>query len=88
MSLEPSKYHFVDQSDDQDKSFGFIAQDLQTIFPDLVKYNEDADLYTVQYRGFTTLVVQKIKEQADEIEDCKKKLNDLEVELISLLERE
>ena len=43
--------------------YGVIAQELQEIFPDLVKYNEEAELFAVDYIGLVPILIEAIKEQ-------------------------
>lgn len=53
---------------------GFIAQDLQKTFPELVKENEDGYL-AVNYSGMVPVLVEAIKELKAEINHLKSKLN-------------
>ncbi|MBN2697673.1 MAG: tail fiber domain-containing protein [Bacteroidales bacterium] len=46
---------------------GFIAQELMTVLPDLVKFNEDSDLYEVDYTGLIPIMIEAIKVQQAEI---------------------
>ncbi len=49
---------------------GFVAQDLQTIFPELIAEKEDGYLY-VDYVGMIPLLVEAIKEQQTTIANLK-----------------
>jgi hypothetical protein len=55
---------------------GFIAQDLQKVFPQLVLENKEGTL-GVNYIGLIPVLVDAIKEQQAEIEELKTKLNNL-----------
>jgi hypothetical protein len=48
--------------------YGIVAQDLMEIYPDLVKYDEDAQLHGVNYIGLIPILVEAIKEQQVQIE--------------------
>lgn len=57
--------------------YGFVAQELQEIFPDLVIKRDDGAL-GVRYTGLIPVMVQALKEQQDEIDGLKKRISDLE----------
>ncbi len=47
---------------------GFIAQELEEIFPELVKYDEESDLKSVDYIGLIPVLVEAIKELTEKVE--------------------
>ncbi len=53
---------------DKDR-MGFIAQELMVVFPELVKYDEEADLFSVDYLGVIPILVEAMKEQQLKIEE-------------------
>ena len=57
--------------------YGFVAQELQEIFPDLVIKRKDGIL-GVRYTGLVPLLVQALKEQQDQIDALTKRITDLE----------
>ena len=77
LSLQPKKYRF-NHNHDQEKSIGFIAQEVQALFPELV-YDADLDdgYLSLNYDGFSVLAIQAIKEQQDLIEDLQSQLDEL-----------
>jgi len=92
-SLEPKTYYFKDEGDAEfiglssSKQYGFIAQDLQKVFPDLVhtqkqpkglKSTETIEYVGVDYISLVPVLTQAIKEQQDMIEDLQAKLLELE----------
>jgi Chaperone of endosialidase/YadA head domain repeat (2 copies) len=101
IKLEPSKFHFNEMSDIEPKSIGFIAQDVELIFPELVNEFENAD--GIKYKGltydnFAVLSIQaiidlnnklesKVKTQDDEINNLKVKLQQQEKTSEDLLKR-
>lgn len=57
--------------------YGFVAQELQEIFPDLIIKRDDGIL-GVRYTGLVPLLVQGLKEQQDQIDALTKRISDLE----------
>ena len=53
-------------------SVGVIAQEVQEVYPQLVTEGEEK--ITVNYNGLVGLLIQAVKEQADEIAALKEKL--------------
>lgn len=58
-------------SENKKDRIGFIAQELQSIFPELVSENEEGYLY-VDYAGMIPVLVEAIKEQQAKINELKK----------------
>ena len=56
------------------KKMGFVAQDFQKVFPDLVKVDEDS-LLSIDYIGLIPVLVEAIKTQQDKIDELEKKIN-------------
>jgi hypothetical protein len=80
MQLRPRDYLWKSQetSDTPDKrNFGFIAQEVQEIFPDLVGVSPDGML-SVEYTGLIAPLVKAIQEQQAMINDLKAKVAALE----------
>ena len=48
---------------------GFLAQNLQSEFPELVDYNEKRDSYSVNYNGMIAVLLKAIKEQQEQIDE-------------------
>jgi hypothetical protein len=42
---------------------GVIAQEVEKVFPEVVKYMEDVDEYSVSYGNITAILIEAIKEQ-------------------------
>ncbi len=60
---------------------GFIAQDVQAAFPELVETNDDG-LLSVNYMGFSPLAIQAINEQQEIIETLINRIEKLEKSLL------
>jgi hypothetical protein len=57
--------------------YGFVAQELQGIFPDMVTKREDGVL-GVRYTELIPVLVQALKEQQEEIDALSKRISELE----------
>ena len=62
LKLEPARYHYINAADKSNKTLGFIAQDVQAIFPEYVYTGEDGNL-GLAYKDFGILAVKAIQEQ-------------------------
>lgn len=66
---------------------GFIAQDLQMVFPELVNTHDDSGYYTVRYTGLIPVLVEAIKEQQIQIEKLQSIVYSQEKELVEINKR-
>lgn len=57
--------------------YGFIAQEVQEIFPEVIAEGEDG-LLSIQYAGLIPVLVKAFKEQQAEIDALYKKIEELE----------
>jgi hypothetical protein len=69
--LEKLKTVGFDWKSTGEADIGFIAQDVEKIFPTLVKTNKDG-FKSVKYVNFVPILVQGYREQADELRKLKK----------------
>ncbi|MDJ1492075.1 tail fiber domain-containing protein [Cytophagaceae bacterium DM2B3-1] len=72
MRLQPTRYHYLHNTDESPKSYGFIAQEVEKIFPDLIQ--EVDGKKSLNYSAFTTIAIQAIKEQQEQINSLQKQL--------------
>ncbi|MCR9251913.1 MAG: tail fiber domain-containing protein, partial [bacterium] len=86
-----TKYHYKRQDDSEIKQIGVVAQELKEIFPSLVSYDEQKDVYTVNYAGLAPVTVKAIQElnalilaQKDEIEILRSQIASKDVQLNKL----
>jgi hypothetical protein len=66
--LQPRKYNMLVEKESARRSFGFIAQEVEPLFPENVRYDGDTDTYSLLYKGFSILAIKAIQELADVIE--------------------
>lgn len=84
--LKAYQYVYKDQENNAKKSFGFIAQEVQNVFPELVKENGNGYL-GITYSGFSVLAIKAIQEQQFQIEQQQEHINKQKQE-IKLLKNE
>jgi hypothetical protein len=65
--LVPSKYRFKTQSEDETKSYGFIAQEVDEVFPDIVAKGKDFLSLTYDYFGVLSVkAIQELRSEKDQ----------------------
>ena len=78
LNLNPVEYSF--KSDINNKiHYGFIAQDVEKIYPELVK-NSDLGYKTVNYIEIIPLLLSKMKDMQVEIDELREQINDCKKE--------
>lgn len=94
MLLQPVSYHYNFENPDANRSIGFLAQDVQGLFPELVGHTNSLDgqqYLALNYAGFSVLTVKAIQEQQNQIESLqtenaalRQRTDDLEARLAKL----
>jgi hypothetical protein len=88
MTLKPMTYRYIAENAGAKKSIGFMAQDLQEIFPELVGSFVDRETQkeymNVNYNGMTVLAIKAIQEQQAELDALKKENEELKAKFQSL----
>ncbi len=87
MKLPASQYEYKENNPSNRKSIGFLAQDVQQLFPELVHENQgerETGLLTVDYSGFGVLAIKAVQEQQQIIEKQQDKIEELEDRLLRL----
>jgi len=72
-NLEPKTFNYKTQ-DASEKHYGFIAQEVEQIYPQLVKENPSG-IKTLNYMEMVPLLVLKINKMQQEIDELKKSAN-------------
>lgn len=76
LQLRATRYQFNRQNQsDERRNFGFIAQEVQEIFPDLVVQEED--ILGLSYANFSVLAIKAIQEQQEIIESQQQELDQI-----------
>ncbi|MDX2134821.1 MAG: tail fiber domain-containing protein [Saprospiraceae bacterium] len=90
LQLQPVTYRYNRFPESTKRSIGFIAQDVQVLFPELVSHtdgrNNHEEHYAVNYAGMSVLAIQAIREQQELIQQLHAE-NKLMSERIDLLEK-
>lgn len=67
-AFKKQKFGEIDFTDSKDRvEYGFLAQDVEKVFPELVRKDE-AGYYAVNYDGFIPVLVEALKEQQTTVE--------------------
>jgi len=59
------------------QSLGFIAQNVEQVFPELVSIDQNTGLKSIQYGNLIAVLVEAIKEQQLQIEELKTEIKEL-----------
>lgn len=79
MRLEPLSFKYTYNGEADSRSLGFMAQDVATLFPELVSRGGDGlDHYGISYTGFSVIAIAAIQEQQEEIDALTKRIERLE----------
>lgn len=82
MQLKPKQYHFNWQEKEDQLQMGFLAQESYSLFPQLVSYDKEKDLYKMNYAGFSTVAIKAIQEQQQTIDELRARLEKVEALLL------
>ncbi|PHN06666.1 tail fiber domain-containing protein [Flavilitoribacter nigricans] len=77
MELRPLNYQYKDTKS-QDLTIGFVAQEVDPLFPELVHFIEADQLYGINYAGFSVVAIKAIQELKSEIDRRDERINELE----------
>ncbi len=75
MKLQPKSYRWIDSEPDSRKFMGFIAQEVEQVFPDCV--SDKRDLKGLNYNDFAVLAIAAIQEQQKQIDLLQKEMAEL-----------
>jgi hypothetical protein len=81
--LEGVSYNRIEDIEKK-REIGFIAQHVQEIIPEIVKYHEDTDTYGVDYDKITALLTEALKEEDSKVEALNTKIAALEAKIQEL----
>jgi hypothetical protein len=95
LQLNGKKYDFIPESSDsigdekvkQEKAklkkdkLGFVAQEVEKILPEAVVYDENVDLYYIDYNAVIPVIVEAMKEQQTVIKEQQTRIETLEAKI-------
>lgn len=82
-SLNGVTYNWINNADDDSRSTGLIAQDVEKVLPEVIARDKD-DKMTVAYGNMMGLLVESVKELTSQVNDLKAETNDLKAQLAEL----
>lgn len=85
MKLEAKSYHYKDNNSAATLSYGFIAQEVEQIFPDAVSDIGRDGMKAVSYQKLNIMAIKAIQEQQLIIESQNKRIAELESKMNGLL---
>ena len=74
--LKPATYHYIDNNDNDPRSTGFVAQEVEPIFPNLVR-DTDEGYKGLVYDGFAVISIKAIQELNEKVEAMQKEIDAL-----------
>jgi hypothetical protein len=77
LQLRPVSYYWRDERLSQERQYGFIAQELQGVFPELVEEGGDEKILSVNYQALIPLLVNALQEQEARIHRLEAELQQL-----------
>ena len=83
-SLKGANYEWIDEAKGKGKQFGFIAQDLQKIFPTKV-YESVSGYLSASYGDFTPMLTEAIKALYEQQKLLKIEKDNLKKEILELM---
>ena len=74
LQMQGVKFDWKDEEKAKD-NYGFIAEDVEKIIPNLITYDAKGKPEGIQYTKMTAVLLEAIKEQQIQIDELKSKLN-------------
>jgi hypothetical protein len=84
MLLQPKTYQYIATSDAGRLSYGFLAQDVEKLFPEFV-FSGEGGIKGIAYSNFSVIAIKGIQEQQQLIEEQKQKIDRLEQQIEEVL---
>ncbi|MBL7702715.1 MAG: tail fiber domain-containing protein [Ferruginibacter sp.] len=82
--LQPKKYHYLSNKPTDQLSYGFIAQDVEKVFPNFVDTKKESDYKAINYQNFSVIAIKAIQEQQQIIQNQTKQIENLQVQIDEL----
>ncbi|MES2773237.1 MAG: tail fiber domain-containing protein [Bacteroidota bacterium] len=85
MQLQAKTYHYKDNTANAPLAYGFIAQEVEQVFPDFVDTKGPDKMKAIAYQNFNVVAIKAIQEQQVIIENQNARIRDLEAKMDQLL---
>jgi Chaperone of endosialidase len=82
--LQPVTYEVKDNNPSRFKSTGFIAQEVDKLFPQLVTRQHDSEMLGITYSGFLVIAIKGIQEEQVTLKRIEQRALELEMKLKQL----
>jgi hypothetical protein len=76
VQLKPATYQYIDNAASATRSTGFVAQDVEPLFPDLVRETDEGYKGLV-YDGFAVISIKAIQELNEKINEMQREIDQL-----------
>jgi hypothetical protein len=86
MQLQPKTYQYTASADANRRSYGFLAQDVEKLFPEFV-FSSENGIKGIAYSNFSVIAVKAIQEQQKVIDEQKQKIDQLEHQMELMMKR-
>lgn len=80
LNMKGVSYNWIDKARGAEKVFGFIAQDIQEVFPENVKTDKEGFL-SASYGAYDPMIIESIKALKDLIDQHREEINALKAKL-------
>lgn len=85
--MNPVSYTYLHNSSEGKRSLGFLAQEIEKLFPESVSKDENSELLGIDYSSFSVLAIKAIQEQQKIIENQNKLIKSLVQRLVIVEEK-
>jgi hypothetical protein len=85
LRLRPVMFHFKEQSENDPAQMGFIAQEVQEVFPSLVT---DGDTMSLNYSGLSVVAIGAVQELSAKVKSLESEVSDLKKTVARLQEQD
>ena len=84
VAIHGYSYTRVDQVDTTKRHIGVIAQEVESIYPELIHENETSEIKSVNYNGLCAVLIQCVKELKEENSMLKQHIQNIEERVAKL----
>ncbi|MEP6725158.1 MAG: tail fiber domain-containing protein [Bacteroidota bacterium] len=86
LRLQPKKYLFKQQDNDENYSYGFLAQEVQQVFPEFISERHGGYL-GISYSSFGVVAIKAIQEQQQQIAALQKENSQIKNQYAIIMQR-
>ena len=79
--LKPLQYHYIDNQERDPLTMGFLAQEVQPLFPNAVSQENENSILGIDYSKFAVISIKAIQEQQALIKGQNKVIQQLQKDI-------